>query len=76
MSEDPDKPEAAISFLTTEHFTLQGARTSAVSEATGRLQLYLGVLSSFILALALVAQVAEFDEPFFGLVRRIATSSE
>lgn len=60
-------PQAAVTFLTTEHFTLQGARASAVAESTGRLQLYMGVLSSFILTLALVAQVAEFGERFFTL---------
>lgn len=56
-----------VAFLTTEHFTLQGTRASAVGETSTRLQLYMGVLSSFILALALVAQVAEFGKPFFAL---------
>ena len=57
--------QAVVTFLTTEHFTLQTARSAAVAETNGRLQLYLGVLSSSILALALIAQVAPFTRAFF-----------
>jgi uncharacterized membrane protein len=45
-----------LQFMTTEHFTLQTARAVANAEITSRLQLYLGTLSSAIIALALTAQ--------------------
>src|SRR4029453_10344493 len=41
--------------LTTEHFTLQTARAVAVNEGNGRTALYIGALSSTLVALALVA---------------------
>jgi hypothetical protein len=47
-----------LQFMTTEHFTLQTARAVANAEITGRLQLYLGTLSSAIIALALTAQLS------------------
>ena len=60
-----ERREALVTFLTTEHFTLQTARAASIAETNSRLQLYLGVLSSSILALALIAQVAEFTRAFF-----------
>lgn len=47
-----------ITFLTTEHFTLQGARSSSVAEVNSRLQIYMGFVSMAVLALALVAQLS------------------
>ena len=41
-----------LQFMTTEHFTLQTARAVANAEITSRLQLYLGTLSSAIIAMA------------------------
>ena len=38
-------PSAAVSFITTEHFTLQGARSSTIAEATGRASMFLGAVS-------------------------------
>jgi hypothetical protein len=32
---DGDPRPAAVTFVTTEHFTLQGARSSTISESTG-----------------------------------------
>jgi hypothetical protein len=56
--------------MTTEHFTLQTARAAAVAEANGRSTLYLGSVSSAVVALAFVGQVSGMNEPFFlfGLV--------
>lgn len=51
--------------LTTEHFTLQGARSSTVSESAARSSLYLSTLSSAVVALALVAQVSRFGQAFY-----------
>ena len=36
---------AAVTFVTTEHFTLQDARSSAIAEATGRAAMFLGAVS-------------------------------
>lgn len=45
-------------FLTTEHFTLQGARSGTISEANGRLGHYLSAVGSGVVALAFVANVS------------------
>ena len=63
-AEGPDR-QALITILTTEHFTLQGARSSAIAETNSRLQIYMGFISMSILALALVAQVSRLGEEFF-----------
>ena len=55
---------AFMQALTTEHFTLQTARAVAVSEGNGRTALYLGALSSTLVALALVAQRSLFGDVF------------
>jgi hypothetical protein len=59
-----------LQFMTTEHFTLQTARAVANAEITSRLQLYLGTLSSSIIALALTAQLSGLGFAFraFALV--------
>jgi hypothetical protein len=48
--------QAILLALTTEHFTLQTARAITVNESNGRTALYLGSLSSSLVALALIAQ--------------------
>ena len=55
-----------LQFMTTEHFTLQTARAVANAEITSRLQLYLGTLSSSIIALALTAQLSGLGLAFRG----------
>lgn len=47
---------ALLTMLTTEHFTLQGARANTVSESTARAALYVGSLSASLVALGLLAQ--------------------
>ncbi len=60
----------ATPILTTEHFTLQGARSATIGDASGRANLYLGSVSLGLVALALVAQASAMGTPFyvFGLV--------
>jgi hypothetical protein len=55
-----------LQFMTTEHFTLQTARGVANAEISSRLQLYLGTLSSSIIALALTAQLSGLGVAFRG----------
>lgn len=51
----PDRSRL-LSALTTEHFTLQTARSATVTESVGRSMIYLGSLSASLIALALIAQ--------------------
>ena len=61
----PDQRQAFMQALTTEHFTLQTARAVAVNEGNGRTALYIGALSSALVALALAAQRSPLGEVFF-----------
>jgi hypothetical protein len=71
---DPDgggvPPPAAVSFVTTEHFTLQGARSSTIAEATGRASMFLGAVSGGLVGLGLVATATGVGAAFyaFGLI--------
>jgi hypothetical protein len=66
---EPPNP-AAVTFLTTEHFTLQGARAATIAEATGRASMFLASLSGGLVALGLVATATKVGTAFyaFGLV--------
>jgi hypothetical protein len=63
MADTTDR-RALLSTLTTEHFTLQGARASVVGETGARSSLYLSAVSSALIALGFVAQVSEVGETF------------
>lgn len=65
MNEEQDR-QALITFLTTEHFTLQGARASAVAETNSRLQTYMTFVSMTVLTLALAAQISRLGDVFFA----------
>ena len=67
---DGDPLPAAVTFVTTEHFTLQGARASTISESTGRASVFLGAVSGGLIALGLVATAAKTGVAFyaFGLI--------
>jgi hypothetical protein len=51
--------------LTTEHFTLQTARSATIMETNGRSALFLSTVSSAVVALAFIGQVADVGQPFF-----------
>jgi hypothetical protein len=67
---DSDPRPAAVTFVTTEHFTLQGARSATISESTGRASVFLQAVSGGLVALGLVATAAEAGVAFytFGLI--------
>lgn len=67
---DGDPRPATVTFVTTEHFTLQGARSSTISESTGRASMFLGAVSGGLIALGLVATAAKIGAAFytFGLI--------
>lgn len=62
--------QALLTALTTEHFTLQGARSSTVSESSARTALYFGALSASLVSLGFVAQASTVGTTFrvFALV--------
>jgi hypothetical protein len=62
---DPLARQLALSALTTEHFNLQSARLGTIAEANGRSTLYLGTLSSAVIAIAFVGQASELGDSFY-----------
>ena len=59
-----EQTAAIVSFVTTEHFTLQGARSQTVAEATGRASIFLASVSGGLVALALMATAAHIGTAF------------
>src|SRR6185312_15804649 len=61
---------AAVAFVTTEHFTLQGARTAAITESTSRATIFIGSVSAGLVALGLIAAATRIGTAFyaFGLI--------
>jgi hypothetical protein len=59
-----------LQILTTEHFNLQSARSSTISESVGRLSTFLGTISGVSIALGFAGQASSFGTPFkaFALV--------
>ena len=68
QSPGPTTPDAGdgrlIALLTTEHFTLQGARGVTTTEALGRTTLYLGSISGGLVALSLLGNATRLGLPF------------
>ena len=67
---DADPRPAAVTFVTTEHFTLQGARAATIAESTGRATMFLGSVSAGLVALGLIAAATKIGATFyaFGVV--------
>jgi hypothetical protein len=63
-SDKDGDPQAVLTMLTTEHFTLQGARANTVSESTARATLYVGSLSASLVALGLLGQGGQRGHSF------------
>jgi len=57
---------AAVTFVTTEHFTLQGSCSSTIAEATGRATMFLGAVSGGLVALGLIATAAGVRTAFYA----------
>jgi hypothetical protein len=60
-------PDAGLllTALTTEHFTLQGARSQTMSESSARASVYVLSLSSTLVALGFIAQLDDVDSVFY-----------
>ena len=63
MAEAPDRQEL-LTALTTEHFTLQGARSQTASESASRASLYILSVSSALVALGFIGQASEIGATF------------
>jgi hypothetical protein len=61
-----DPRPAAVSFVTTEHFVLQGSRAWTISEATGRASMFLTAVSGGLVALGLVATASGIGSAFYA----------
>ena len=64
MADAPD-PGRLLTALTTEHFTLQGARAATTGEGAARSSLFLGSVSSGLVALGFLASVSGGDSALF-----------
>jgi hypothetical protein len=58
MADTPDRQEL-LTALTTEHFTLQGARSQTAGESASRASLYILSVSSTLVALGFTSQASE-----------------
>jgi hypothetical protein len=56
--------QALLTALTTEHFTLQGARSQTVGESAARSSMFMFSVSSTLIALGFVSQVSDGGEVF------------
>jgi hypothetical protein len=59
-----DRKQQLLTALTTEHFTLQGARSQTMSESSARASLYVFSVSSVLIALGFIGQVSEIGDLF------------
>jgi hypothetical protein len=59
-----DRDQQLLTALTTEHFTLQGARSQTMTEISARGSLYVFSVSSALIALGFITQVSEAGDLF------------
>jgi hypothetical protein len=55
-----------LTALTTEHFTLQGARSQTMSESAARASVYVFSVSSALVALGFIGQRSELGDVFYA----------
>jgi hypothetical protein len=65
-TDEADPRPAAVTFMTTEHFVLQGARAATVAESNGRANMFLAAVSGGLVALGLVATASSLGAAFYG----------
>ena len=66
--DEATRQSALMSALTTEHFVLQTATSSTISEASARSSLYVFSLSSSLVAMGFMAESREVFIPFVASV--------
>jgi hypothetical protein len=62
--EEAERRRQLLQALTTEHFTLQTARSATIADSNGRSALYLSTVSSAVVALAFIGQMAHLGQAF------------
>jgi hypothetical protein len=67
MADVPPDPGRLLTALTTEHFTLAGARGATTSESAARSSLFLGSVSSALVALGFIASVSGGSSALFRM---------
>jgi hypothetical protein len=65
-TDEADPRSAAVTFLTTEHFVLQGARAATIAESTGRANMFLGAVYGGLVSLGLVATASSWGAALYG----------
>src|SRR5918999_4377067 len=65
--DEADPRSAAVTFVTTEHFVLQGARSATIAESNGRANMFLAAVSGGLVALGLVATASSLGAAFYGI---------
>ena len=65
MNEQPSRSPEVLQILINEHTNLQAMRSATVYEANGRTNLFLGTVSSSIVALAFIGQMSDLGRAFF-----------
>jgi hypothetical protein len=63
VPDEPDRQEL-LTALTTEHFTLQGARSRVMTESASRAALYISAVSSTLVALGFIGQISDVGNTF------------
>jgi hypothetical protein len=63
--EEAERQRQLLQALTTEHFTLQTARSATIADSNGRSALYLATVSSAVVALAFIGQVTQLRQAFY-----------
>jgi hypothetical protein len=64
--DDRQDESQLLTALTTEHFTLQGARSQTMSESSARASVFVFSVSSALVALGFVAQISETGDIFYA----------
>ncbi len=54
-----------VAIMTTEHYNLQTGRAMTISEVNGRSSLFVGAVSSGLIALAFVGQISHLGTAFY-----------
>ncbi len=63
--QDSKNQSSVIAMMTTEHYNLQSGRAMTISESNGRSSLFLSTVSTALVALAFVAQIAKLSTEFY-----------
>jgi hypothetical protein len=64
MTDRPPDSQQLLTALSTEHFTLQGARSQTMSESSARASVYVVSVSSALVALGFIGQLSRIGDVF------------